>query len=560
MTTDKISKVTLSFFKGSGLTQEHAKKMHVRDVGSPEMKRLFSGMRFSSNVPPAHEYPYFDLFGKLIGFIRYRLHDVDEPKYLQIAGQKSHFYFPPFLDWKNIAENPSIPIYITEGERKAAKACVMGFPCVGLGGVWNWLRKDGKRGEEATSQPIKDFQLIEWKGRKVIITFDSDSQFNTNIQNASRRLRDTLVAFGADPYRKDLPHKAGNTKVGLDDFLKSAGGKKAFENLPSIPLLLNKTMTGKELVAKKFEPTKWIIKGLIPCGLTLLAGPPKIGKSWLVLLFILSASTGKKALGHYEAESMKCLYLALEDSPRRLKERIQKLSSAGYPVNDLSNFAYEWERVDNEGLAALERKLDEDKSIKAVFIDTFAKMRRTPSGRENLYHQDYDAVTLLKNIADKRGIGIVVVHHTKKGSSDDFLESVSGSMGVTGAADTVIVLRRSRSDDEGILQITGRDVGEQAIALAFDNGLWTYKGLASEVQATETQAEILEVMKAEGRPLRQKELADIIGRKNQGFTKTLLRLVEKKLIVRKGYLYSLADTLPQKHHKLTHEDGAAGND
>lgn len=535
----KYSKQTLRMFAESKLSLEHMNQMGIRDVDKLELKKKFPKMRFNDDLIFGHEIPYLDISGRPTGFSRYRLYDESQsfPKYLQIAGQASRFYFPPFMEWKKIAADPSIPIYITEGERKAASACAMGIPCIGLGGVWNWRRKGN---EEGDSQPIKDFQLIEWKNRKTIIVFDSDSQFNSNIQKAIKGLKETLIKFGADPYRKDLPHKAGNSKVGLDDFLK-AKGIKSFEKIPLTPLLLNKTMTGKELLAQKYAPTKWIIQGLIPNGLTILAGPPKIGKSWLILEFILAITTGRRALDHYETTISKCLYLALEDDPSRLKKRLLVLMSAGHKVNELSSFANEWARAEDNGLQILEQRLDNDPEIKVVFIDTLAKMRHAPRGRENLYHQDYEAIGLLKKIADKRGIGIVVVHHTKKGVSDDYLESVSGSMGITGAADTIIVIQRTRADDEAVMNITGRDVGDQSIAFSFGKGVWKYKGDARKIHATETQEEILEILRTENRPLRQKEIADLSGRKNGGLTKTLARMLKANLVVRKGYFFSLPE-------------------
>lgn len=549
-----ISKNTLKFFLDSGLTKKHAEKMEIRDVTDTEVRKIFPKFKFNSEKVDGHEIPYFDLSGKAISFKRYRLHSEDEslPKYLQVAGQKSRFYFPPFVNWNLAANDVSIPIYITEGERKAAKAAEMGYHCIGLGGVWNWTSKTKDDSSDYEhSQPIKDFQLISWKGRKVFIVFDSDSQFNSNIQSAIRKLRNTLVDLGADPFRIDLPHEVGKNKVGLDDFLKTKSGKKAFEKLPRIPLLLNKTMSGKDLLEMKCDSVQWLVKDLIPSGLTILAGPPKVGKSWLVLELVLAISAGKKALDHYSVEPTKCLYLALEDSPRRLKKRILSLQSCGYKVNDLSSFAYEWERVEDGGIAALERFLHSDPSYKVVFIDTFAKMRRAPNGRESLYHQDYEATSMLKRIADQRGIGIIIVHHTKKGISDDFLESVSGSMGITGAADTIIVLKRGRHDNEAVLNLTGRDVVEQAIALSFDNGAWTYKGEASEIIATETQNEILEALKAEGRPLRRKELADLTGRKNGGFGKTLARMVRDKLLMRdKHLMFHIVEPEPKKPLKF----------
>jgi hypothetical protein len=552
------SKNTKKLITESGISFAQAQQMKICDVSNEELNKIFGKRRFSEGVT-AHEIPYFDLHGNPINFCRYRLFDADEfePKYLQEAGKKSRFYFPPFVDWKKIAQDTSIPIYITEGERKSAKATLSGFPCIGLGGVWNWMRKASEDNPNSKSQPIKDFQLIDWKDREVYITFDSDIQFNPNIQEAARALRNVLVKYGADPYRKDLPHKSGRSKVGLDDFLTQSGGKKAYRSLPSTALLLNKTISGDDLMKLKFPDKRWLAKGFLPYGLTLIAGAPKTGKSWLVLECILALSAGRKVLSHYETEKIKCLYLALEDSESRLKSRIEILTAGGHVINNNSKFTCEWERVEDGGIQALERRLEADPSIKAIFIDTFAKMRRNPKARESLYHQDYDAVGVYKKMADRMGVSIILVHHTKKGVSDDFLESVSGSMGITGAADTVLVLKRTRNEDEATLNITGRDIGEQAIALKFENGLWTYKGQASEVFATETQQEVMEVMRAEGRPLRQRTLAELTGRKNGGFKKTLDRMVANGQITRDQKLfYHLVGTeenKPLKFEKKTEE-------
>ncbi len=130
-------------------------------------------------------------------------------------------------------------------------------------------------------------------------------------------------------------------------------------------------------------------------------------------------------------------------------------------------------------------------------------------------------------------------------------------MGITGAADTVIVLRRERNSDEGVLHITGRDVGEQAIAISHTNGAWVYKGEALAVAMTETQEEILGVMWAEGRPLKQKEIADLSGRKNQGFTKTLTRMVKNGLVSRdNNHRYTPVETLVKDPPKFAKQETA----
>lgn len=531
----KISKETLLFFIESGLKKEHAKIMQIRDINSSELKKMFPQWKFSNAKISGHEIPYFGLDGELSGYSRYRLHHDEDPKYLQLKGQKSHFYFPPFMNWESIALDPQVPIYITEGERKAAKACVMDLPCLGLAGVWNWCVKQDDNYQKKIIQPIKDFQLLEWNGRKTYIVFDSDSIYNSNIEYAIQALRRTLIKFGADPYRIDLPQKGGN-KVGLDDFLAKPYSLKAFKKLPVQSMLQNKSLNGQELIALKAQSTKWLIQGLIPFGLTILVGPAKAGKSWFILQCVLAVSSGTKAFGCYESEQAKCLYLALEDNEQRLRSRILSLSSKGYKINHLSYFSTSWEKVEDNGLEILEKRLDDEPDIKVVIIDTLAKFRRAPKAQESLYYQDYDAVGLLKKLADRKGVAIILVHHTKKGKSDDYIERVSGSMGIAGAADTVLILDRQRNSEKSIINITGRDVEERSLAFEFNSGVWIYIGEATELLATETHEEILELLRAEGRPLKQIEIAKLSGRRNGGLKKTLDRMVANGLIWRDDHL------------------------
>ena len=239
-------------------------------------------------------------------------------------------------------------------------------------------------------------------------------------------LRDTLVSLGANPFRIDLPRPAGVMKVGVDDFIMMhvKKAKQAFDDLERVPLFLATGITADVLLKKEIAPTCWVIPGLIPVGLTFLAGKPKIGKSWLVLALVVAIASGRRALNFYDTEAAQVLYLALEDSERRLQERVNKIAP---------NFANEdarrlelhvtWKSVDEKGLLALERWIAEQPACKAVFIDTFAKVRNAPKGGGS-YYEDYEAVSALKTIADRFSIAIVVVHHVRKQGSDDPFEMI----------------------------------------------------------------------------------------------------------------------------------------
>jgi len=167
----KIEKLIMEDLKRSGLSLEDAERMHLRSVGPEEMARIFP----KAHVP-ACEFPYFDINGKLTGYCRYKLFGEFIPagskksvKYLQPIGTKPQFYFPPFCDWKKISNNPMISIFFVEGEKKSSALAKLGKAAIGLGGIWSWrTRKD------EISDPISDFNLINWQNRKTVIAFDSD--------------------------------------------------------------------------------------------------------------------------------------------------------------------------------------------------------------------------------------------------------------------------------------------------------------------------------------------------------------------------------------------------
>jgi hypothetical protein len=154
----------------------------------------------------------------------------DKPRrYLQPKGYAPGLYFPICSErpWSEVNSDPSAPILITEGEKKAACACKHGFPTVGLGGVECWrtkIRPDGTAGR--TSRPIPDLDLIDWKGRTALIVFDADRKLatQTNVRRAAEALALELIDRGAAVHISNLPLCDGQ-KMGLDDFLLARGAE-----------------------------------------------------------------------------------------------------------------------------------------------------------------------------------------------------------------------------------------------------------------------------------------------------------------------------------------------
>ena len=237
-------------------------------------------------------------------------------------------------------------------------------------------------------------------------------------------------------------------------------------------------ITARELQRKDIPPVRFIVAGLIPAGLSILASPPKYGKSWLCLDLCLSVAAGKRFLGHV-TRSCGCLYLALEDSERRLKARMDKLLS-GREAPEGFCFATEAPVLDSGLLDELEAFLAAHSDVGLVVVDTFQRVRGAALGREGAYAADYRETGALKRFADAHNIALLLVHHLRKmGDDADPFNRVSGTTGVTGAADTMLVLsKEQRSDSTAKLSVVGRDVEGCDMVLQFDKELcrWVNMG------------------------------------------------------------------------------------
>jgi hypothetical protein len=242
------------------------------------------------------------------------------------------------------------------------------------------------------------------------------------------------------------------------------------------PNLLAGLRDGAWLDDQVFPPLHYHLPGIIPEGATLLVGPPKIGKSWLVLALGLAAAAGGWALGqHIDARPV--LYLALEDGHRRLQSRCRTLLDT-----DRIPPAFEYLTTVQPGtvVATLEAWLARHPGAEPLLIlDTLGKVLPPALLGESSYGRDYRVGSTLKRLADEHpGSALVTNHHDRKAQSEDFVDRVSGTNGLAGSADTIVVLARERHSPTGLISVTGRDVAEGEYAVTFDgrSGLWTLDG------------------------------------------------------------------------------------
>ncbi len=243
--------------------------------------------------------------------------------------------------------------------------------------------------------------------------------------------------------------------------------------------------SARDLQEEDLPPIRWIVADLIPQGLTLLASPPKYGKSWWVLDLCLSVAAGDRFMNH-STEKTGCLYLALEDSKNRLQSRINRLTyNAPAPIG--FNYSLTAGSIDNGLIEQLEKYLKANPKTGLIVIDTLQKVKGEKGKNESAYADDYRQMSLLKRLADDHAICILLVHHLKKGRTDgDAFESISGTNAIFGSADTALVIRKERrTDKEALLHVTGRDVTADDAVIEFnpDSCRWECKGSAEEIEA-----------------------------------------------------------------------------
>ena len=226
-------------------------------------------------------------------------------------------------------------------------------------------------------------------------------------------------------------------------------------------------ISAQDLQKADLPPIRFIVADILPQGLILLTAPSKYGKSWFALDLCLSVSAGKSFLG-FRTEQCGVLYIALEDSQRRLKARMNAILK-DTPAPQGFDYTTTAPTLDT-GLEQLLRDyITANPNTGLIVVDVLQKVR-SDAPTSNAYAADYADMTKFKRIADGFNIAVVILHHNRKMlDTNDPFNMISGTMGLMGASDTAYVLHREkRKDEETTLSITGRDVEMNAYKIKWD--------------------------------------------------------------------------------------------
>lgn len=428
-----------------------------------------------------------------------------------------------------LAAEPEQPVVVCEGEKATDAAAEMGLLAVGT--------VTGAAGTPSTAV------LAPLQGREVWLWPDNDAEGRAHMARIAALVQPPprWVVWPEAPPKGDAADyaRAGGTAEGVAALLRDAPAE------PAQPAAAIKVWTAAELVGTQFHPPQWAIPDLLPEGLTILGGRPKLGKSWLALGLTVDVTSGQRALRAFPTVPGSTLYMALEDGPRRIQERLL-LVLGEMSASPHMHVVTEWPRMDEGGLDALEAWLDATPACRLVVIDTYKKVKsRQDSGRKQLYDIDYESMEPLAVLARAKRVAVVVVFHTRKAESADPLELISGTLGLSGAADAVMVLRRERGQADASLFVTGRDVEERDLALRWNHDDvfgWEYLGSAEQFRLSRERQRILDVL-AQMPGVKPMDIAGAAGMAAGNVRYLLFRMVrDGQVRMRDGAYYTCIDT------------------
>ena len=306
-----------------------------------------------------------------------------------------------------------------------------------------------------------------------------------------------------------------------------ASALMANSELPANGRKQRTAFTAAELLATEFPDPVWLVEDLIPTGLLVLAGRPKLGKSWMGLQLAAAVATGGRFLD-VKVEKRPALYIALEDSPRRLKKR---LIQQRMPADNLLDIVTEFPGLETpDALATLER-LRRERGHRLVIIDTLTRALGAIDQNDNATIGVI--VSNLQRWAVTNDVCLLIVdHHRKPGAqADDLVSDIMGATSKTGAADALLGLYRQRGQQDATLKVTGRDIEERELAVKFDQvtGCWQLLGDREEVQQGEQMQAIVNMLKL-NMAATARDIADATGQRPNHCYERLTTLAERGIV------------------------------
>lgn len=296
---------------------------------------------------------------------------------------------------------------------------------------------------------------------------------------------------------------------------------------------INKIISSEKILNKKYEEIKWLIKDILPPGLTILAGRPKSGKSFLALNIATKLTISENVFNNYETNKRRILFISNEDSERRIKNRI---THSKFEKSNLSFYFESFYFID--GFEEKLKYLIERNKIDLIIVDTLAKALRLSNSTKNQYFVEYETMGKIQDFCRKNNISIILLHHTRKAVAEYVIDSILGTTGMSGAVDTIWLLKKKNGNH--ILNVEGKDVESRELYLSqqIRGNQWNLINNAY-LDITPEREEILKLFTIENREIKTGEIASKLGKNTNSISNILKKMKEEGLVKSKkfGYYY-----------------------
>ena len=432
-------------------------------------------------VPKHVTIPYYDADGACVA-VRQRRNPNNRQRFAWNKGGTPIVY-GAWLDLNKTAR----ALILVEGESDAQSLWLHGLPALGVPGATNYqaawtARYIGDRDVYIHVEPDNGGATF----RQKVIQALYDSGYKGTVRTFAVK---DVDAGCKDP--SDLHIKYGDQfRAMIDPALKTAQAVdlaaeciKIHEAKPTEPEAKTvkklQVYHAADLYGKTIERPPVIVQGMIPAGLTVLAGAPKRGKSWLALMLALCVSAGEPFLGAQTTQG-DVLYLDLESKQYRVQSRLSKLIVGRAP--EALYITHESDRLEAGLVEQLAMWCDDVEHPVLIIIDTMGRVKGGAKRGENAYEGDTRILGDLQKFALQRNLAVVCIHHLKKdpGGNIDWFERISGSMGITGACDSVLGLVGKRGEENSTLNVSSRDFENAELIIGFKDGRWSLKSTNSD--------------------------------------------------------------------------------
>lgn len=446
------------------------------------LQQLGLGERPGNGYIPGHvTIPYYDTDGACVA-IRQRRNPNNRQRFAWNKGGTPIVY-GAWLDLNRDAP----ALILVEGESDAQSCWLHGLPALGIPGATNFQAAWTERyinGRDVYIHVEPDAGGQTFRAKVMQALFDSGYKGTVrtfachDIDAACKDPSDLHIKYG-DQFRAmlDPALKAAQAVDLAAECIKIQQAKPTEPEAKTIKKL--QVYHAADLYGKTVERPPVIVQGMIPAGLTVLAGAPKRGKSWLALMLALCVAAGEPFLGA-ETTQGDVLYMDLESRQYRVKDRLGKLIVGRAPES--LYITHESDRLEEGLVEQLGMWCEDVEHPVLIIIDTMGRVKGGSRRGENAYEGDTRILGDLQRFALQRNLAIVCVHHLKKdpGGNVDYFERVSGSMGITGACDSVVVLQGKRGEENSTLSISSRDFESAELIIGFKDGRWSLRSTNSE--------------------------------------------------------------------------------